>query len=505
MEHATIAPAEGPSDGAVTAPRLGSALRSGGAYAAASAFQRGLVFLLLPVYTRVLDPTAYGRLSILLAIAAAAIIFLSSGLDLAFFRSYFALQSDPVAQQRLLTTAWVFLLVVPPSAAALLALAAAPLLASADLVSPGELALALAGAAAYVSATVVPMALLRAQERLADYLALTAVTAVTTASFTLIAVVGFRAGVAGWLIAAVGANLVTLAAAAKLVPLRLGVGVDWRILREALALGMPLIPHLLSHWGLSVSNRLVLAGMVSTHRVGIYALAANMALPVAILLQGMAQGFLPIYARAATDDAALAKLSRLANVQFVIVLGLTTAATLLAPIAVNYLAPPEYGSAAEIVPWLTAGYGFLGLYFLPMNAVSLVAGRTGKIWMISLVAAGTNLGAMFTLVPWLGLVGAAVAVATGYLVLLVGVGLYSRGPDNPVRYDWARFARGSLAFAGVYILAVATSNDRTFVDALIRLGWMLVAIPLLVLAQVVPRDQVRHAINSIFAGLRLAT
>ena len=60
----------------------------------AAAFQRGLVFLLLPVYTHVLNPADYGRLSILLAIAAAANIVLSFGIDTAFFRTYFALRED---------------------------------------------------------------------------------------------------------------------------------------------------------------------------------------------------------------------------------------------------------------------------------------------------------------------------------------------------------------------------------------------------------------------------
>ncbi len=481
--------------GDVAPPALDSALRSSAVYAGAAAFQRALIFLLLPVYTRALAPAEYGRLSVLLAIALAATIVFSCGMDTAFFRTYFALRSDPDRQRRFVTTAWTFLLVVPPVLAALVALIAAPFFAHSAVVPADELALALAGAAFFVSATVVPLALLRAEERLREYIVLSAITGGATAALTLIAVLGLDGGVVGWLVAVVVANALTLAAAARLIPFQLSAGIDRRMLAGALALGLPLIPHVLSHWGLGVSNRLILAGMVSTSKVGIYALAANIALPVAILMQGMAQGFMPSFARAATDDNELTALRRVISVQFLIVLTITAFGALIGPIAVHYLAPAEYSAAADLVPWLTMGYGLLGLYFIPMNAVALTAGRTGRVWIITLGAAGANVVCLLALVPVLGLLGAAIAVPVGYFALLVGVAIYSRGPDNPVRYQSGKLTRGLLVFAAVYVLAVATSGDRTAIDACIRVAWLILIAPLLVGARVIDRE-------NVVAGLR---
>lgn len=497
MKGATVeASGSGLVDG-LPPPQLASTLRNGAVYAAAAAFQRGIIFFLLPVYTRVLDPAAYGRLSVLLAIAAAGIIVLSFGMDTAFYRTYFALRDDPDSQGRFVTTAWVFLMVVPPAIAGLLAAVAAPIFAHSEVVRPGELAVALAGAAFFVSASIVPLALLRAAERLRDYLVLTSVTGGATATLTLVAVVGLKGGVTGWLIAVVVANAMTLVAAVRLIPLRLGTGIDRRLLTGALVLGVPLIPHTLSHWGLGVSNRVVLAGLVSTSEVGVYALAANIALPVAIAVQGMAAAFMPTYARAATEEAARLALPRVVIAQFLVVLTIAVIGTLISPIAVHYLAPPEYGGAAELVPWMTAGYGLLGLYFLPMNAVSQTAGRTGKVWIVTLGAAGANLVCLLLLVPAIGLVGAAIGVTIGYLILLVGVAIYSHGPDNPVRYEWGRLARGVLVFGALYTGAVATSGDRTVLDAVVRLTWLVASLPLLVLARVVGRDQVSAAISGL--------
>jgi O-antigen/teichoic acid export membrane protein len=476
---------------------LGSAVRSGAVYAVAAACQRGLNFLLLPLYTHVLAPAEYGRLSVLLAIAAAAIICLSFGMDTAFFRTYFALRSDPDGQQRFVTTAWAFLIVVPPVGAAALALVAAPFLSGRHLASPLEVLLALAGAALFVSATVVPSALLRAEERLIDYLLLTAVAAGTGAGFTFIAVVVLKTGVAGWLVAGIASNVITLLFAILRIPFRPRTGVDRRLVRGALRLGLPLVPHLLSHWGLGIGTRVILAGIVTTASVGIYSLASNLALPVAILLTGLATGFMPTYARAAHDAAELAALPRMITVQFLLVMTITIVGMLLGPIAVHYVAPTEYGGAAELVPWLALGNGLLGLYFMPMNAVVLTAGRTRKVWAVTVCAATVTLLSLPVLVPALGLIGAAVATTVGYLVLLVGIGLYSRGVDNPVRYDWDRFARGLLVFAAVYAAAVLTSGSRDLLDASIRLAWLAALPILLLLGRVVDRNNALAAIRRL--------
>ena len=462
-------------------------------YAGAAALQRALIFLLLPVFTRAFSPGEYGRLSVLLAIASAAIIVLSLGLDTAFFRTYFRLRSDRTAQERFVRTTWTFLLIAPAALAIVAGTVSAPLLREDGLISPTELGLALAGAALFVSANVVPMAVLRAEERLAEYLILTLATAIATAAATLIGVVALDGGVLGWLIGVAVANTITLVLATRLIPFRTPGRPDRELLLPALALGIPLIPHMLSHWGLGISNRLVLAGFVDPTDLGIYALAANVALPVAIVMQGMAQGFMPSFARAATESESLAALRRVIDVQVLLVLAVTTAGALLGPVATRFLAPPEYADAAALVPWLALGYGFLGLYFIPMNAVALTAGRTGKVWLLTVAAAATNLSCLVLLVPRIGLLGAALSASVGYLVLLVGVTAYSHGADNPVRYSWSKICRAILVFAALYVAARETSGDRSLMDAAIRVAWIGCCLPLLVAARVVALATLRRA------------
>jgi O-antigen/teichoic acid export membrane protein len=120
-------------------------------------------------------------------------------------------------------------------------------------------------------------------------------------------------------------------------------------------------------------------------------------------------------------------------------------------------------------------------------------------------AAALNLACLVVLVPAVGLIGAALAVTAGYFVLLVGVGLYSQGPDNPVRYEWGRCARGTAVFVTVYVAAVLSSGSANLVDAGIRLAWLLAVPPLLVLARVVDREHALAAIRRIWPGHRFVS
>ena len=63
------------------APKTSRSLLSAATYAGASAGQRALALLLLPLYTAALSTAEYGRLSILLAVVSGAIVVLSAGFD----------------------------------------------------------------------------------------------------------------------------------------------------------------------------------------------------------------------------------------------------------------------------------------------------------------------------------------------------------------------------------------------------------------------------------------
>lgn len=466
---------------------LARLVRGTAAFAAASIAQRTIAFLLLPLYARVLDPVEYGQIGVITAISAALGTILGFGLETAVFRARVQFRADPAASETFVNTVGGFALVVPLVAALILAAALAASIASIFAVPVAALQVSLLGTALYASATVVPLALLRAQERLRDYLRLTAIQVVLNVALMVLLVVVLRLGVLGWMIAVAISSGVLLVRGLFVLGHRWTTEFDGRYLRYALAFGLPLVPHALSHWGLSLSDRAVLGALADPAEVGAYYVAYQLALPISMIAVALSQGVQPMYAQASVDNAARRAAGAASTHQALIVAGLAGAVAALGPPIVLAVLPSEYADAARFIPWIALGVGLFGLYLIPMNAVSVMAGHTRWVWVFTLLAAVTNVGLNLALVPRIGALAAAIDTAVAYAVLLVGVFAYMRRVvAEPLEYDWRRIGIGiGLIVAGTTSAMMLTPPDPA-IALVLRSSIILAVAGLLVLTGVWP-------------------
>jgi O-antigen/teichoic acid export membrane protein len=335
------------------------------AFAAGAVLQRAMVFLLLPFFTRILSPAEFGEIGVITALAAILGVVVSLGLETAIFRGFKARSG---AQADLfVNTVGGFALVVPITVAAI-SIPAAPALANVFDVPTDALRLASIGAALTTSATLVPLTLLRAQERLSGYLQLTALQVLVTPVLTIVFVAVFGWGVFGWMLAFAVSSLVLLVRGLMIMRHRWSLAFDFSALRTALAFGVPLVPHALSHWGLSVSDRTILGASVAAPQVGAYYVAYLASLPVSLIAIALSQATQPMYAEA-TTVAGRAGLGKIITVQAVLIIGLAAVVAALGPSIAVLLFPTDFAATAGLIPWLAAGAGLFGLYLIPMNAI----------------------------------------------------------------------------------------------------------------------------------------
>ena len=182
---------------------------------------------------------------------------------------------------------------------------------------------------------------------------------------------------------------------------------------------------------------------------------------------------MPSYAAAGTNEADRAQLPGIASVQAVSVLVICLAVALLGPTLIALVTPPPYPrGSVTLIPWIALGYAFLGLYSIPMSALSLGQGRTKFVWVATAGAAVSNVGLIYFLVPMHGIEAAAIASAAGYLVLFVSISLYARNPSNPVGYESGRLLLATSVVVITYAGAVVTTDDTGVMNAIARIGWL---------------------------------
>ena len=437
---------------------------------------RILAVLLLPLYTRYLSPSDYGKVETLIALTTVVGIALSAGIGSAFFRFYFD-SPEPAARRRVLRTSFWFIMGM-----ATLGLVVGIALAS-DI---SQLLFGTSKDADLVAASFVGLwagmnwtqltNLFRVEERSAAFVSASIANILVTVGATLILVVALDKGPIGVI---VGNFTGTLAVYAVLVMYRreqLGLEFDRSLLRAMNKFGLPLVPSALFLWVTNFSDRLFLVKLADVHEVGLYSVGVRIASALVLLLTAFRLAW-PAFAYSIEDDAAARRTYAYVLTYLVVVTTwVATGLALLSPWIVRWItSKPDYESASRVVGPLA----FSTVAFAGYMVVAIGVGRSRRTqfnWVVTGAAAIVNIGLNLLLIPPYGMMGAAIATIAAYTTMFVGMAWWSQR-IYPVAYQWRRVA--TAAAAGVALVAIGKlAGGGLPVAALLALAYPLALLPL---------------------------
>ncbi len=484
--------------------QLKSLIAQSATYGLGDLLTKAIAFLLIPVYTRYLSPADYGILGIASTITAVLGILYPLGLNAAAMRFYYD-TPDESTQRDLLGT--LALAVLSVGLALTLILAATPLgpaLFSAivkDIPFDPYIRILL-WTAFFTSASAVPLVIFRVQERPRRYVAYTAGGFLLTTAAILYFVVGRRAGALGNLRGVMMASgvmallyLFTTFRHANLTFQR-----EW--LRKGIVYALPIVPHLMAHWALTLSDRSILNQFVPLDRVGIYTLGYQMSIALALVSHALNNAWMPFFYRLAGEESAQRKLARFFTYYLGIMVVTALGLALLGGDIIRVIANPEYHEAARLVPVITLAYLAQSFYYPAVFAL-FYRGKTQYLPLITGSAAALNIGANIALIPAWGIDAAAWNKVLAYTVLAaatlaVGQRVY------PVPWERQRLAKllavGGVLFAVSHLLLQPLG---LWPRVALRLG-LLAAFPLLLWLARFPepeeREQVIRLLRRYFRG-----
>jgi O-antigen/teichoic acid export membrane protein len=425
------------------------------AYQVADVVSKFIAVLLLPVYTRYIDPAGYGVVELL----GNGVIFISIlirfGMIEAFLRFYF-IDDDQGRRDALARRAVVFMLIATTLTAAVLAAFAAPLsrlvLSHRD---PETFVVAVLGLWTFTNLELA-YGLLRVEERLRTYAAASLINVGLTVAASIVLVVVLGKGARGLLLANYGASTVVL------------FGLWWtmrsRLLRaparsEAMGVllrfGLPTVPAEASVYALSLVDRYYIYHHRSQALAGLYSIAIKLAGSVAFIVRAFQYAWPPL-AYSVRDDAEASRLYGLVTTYYLLISGWVVAGlALLGRWVLRLLAAPAFFGAYRALPWVALGWALYGLWvvFLVIAGRAKVTTRNFPAALAGLIA---NVVLLLTLVPPLGIAGAGVALCGAYIVMLCVMHLLTRRAFA-VAFEWRRLAHlavvaGGLSVAGDLLL-----------------------------------------------------
>jgi O-antigen/teichoic acid export membrane protein len=391
-------------------------------YSSGALFLRGVSFLLIPVYTRLLDPAEYGRLDLVLTVSYTLELFFSWGLLQVMQMDYYKF-SDEERNVRLsqILTLYTFL------SGGLYAVTFFVLPSAAESFEVSRMLLVPALANSFLNFYQGFLLIrLRFSERPKVFTGMQVGLGLLSLILNLLFVVGLRSGISG----IIYSNLITVAVAA--VALfgfhRDGAGVRPGVLTRSavsglLRHGVLFLPGLLSYWLMSAAGRWFLLHHSGIDQVGLYSVATRFSFIVEpLVLQPLLNAWTPRMLKGFAAGDYRVRISR----WLLPVMVAAVAGGFLLQLVAGWVVDDSYREGLYVIPVLVLGTGFS---LLAQAAAQLVIFRRKVHLTMSGIVTGlcVTMASNYLLVPRFGVYGAAISTVAGNLCwFLIVYGFFLR-------------------------------------------------------------------------------
>lgn len=411
-------------------------------YGLSTVLGRMLSFLLTPLFTHLLNRSESGVVQTAYSCIAFLTVVYGLGLDVAYLR-FGRRDGKPDGGAFSGALASVASLALPVSG--LMLLFAAKIAAALGI--PPQLASVVRYAAAILALdalALMPYTELRGSHRAGTFAAIKTFGIALNLVLAWVFVRQLGLGVRGVFLANLVASSATLAILAPVLLSRLEAP-DRERLKEMLSFGLPLVAALLGAMIVQVADRPIMARLGGLDMAGVYGNCYKLGIFMSLLVGMFDQAWKPfvlersdrpevdaLIARVLTYFATLACWAFLAIAFFV-------EPFVKAPLFGGHsLFGAAYWDGLGIVPVVTLGYLFNGLYFV-MLAPLMIDKRMKSVGAATWLGALVNVSVNFYLIPRWGMMGAAWATCAAYLTMAATVWTLGRRTRR-TPYEWGRLA-----------------------------------------------------------------
>ena len=342
------------------------------AYGTSSIVQKLIGFLLIPLYTRHLEPSDYGILAMLMVMQASVEAFVLLGQKSAVFRRVGLAQSDDERS----TALTMGLVLVTSSGITAFILGQIFARELCDFFVGEEHDVNLVRISLCISflnvLSEIPRIALQANRRAKLAATLTAVQAFATMIMAVLFVVVFGLGVWGILWASVAALIPICITYLVTVGRIYGYRWDKTITGELVQYGLPFVPHRIQMMLFAMFGEYLVRNKLGLDEVGLYNMAKKFALPLAALVKAITSAWwgykFHIFKNEKDPGEAISSVTTytMAGLTYIWV-----GVSLWAPEVLFLFTPEKFHGAAPLIPALALYFLFTGLYQMLTSGIEL--------------------------------------------------------------------------------------------------------------------------------------
>lgn len=405
-------------------------------YVAVEVLQKGISFFMLPIYTAYLSPRDYGIVELVYSITIFISLFYTLGMTSAITRYYYKYKDkEPEYVKELWGSCFTFVLCVSFTFTLVL------ILFHEQLINPfakgisffpyillGMLNITINPAFTFYQAS------LQARQKGKRYSINGFVYFLINISLSIFFVVVMDWKATGLLLAhTVTAFIFFLYTLLVFIP-QVKMGFNRRALRESLGYSLPLVPHQVSGWTISMIDRVFINNMITTGAVGIYSIGATLGGAVHVISGSIHGAYTPWFFER-VEERDNKSIENISSFIITIYAFLAMCLSLFSRDILYIMVSSSFQSAWKVIPFIAYAFVFHAIYLTCCN--SLFIDKTKYIPFITVTSAVINVILNYLLIPKWGIIGAGVAsmiakMITSIITMVVALRLL------PVKYKWIK-------------------------------------------------------------------
>ena len=424
-------------------------------YGVSTIIGRFLAFLLFPIYTNVFTPDEFGTYTLVYAYLAFLNVVYVYGMDAAFMK-YTSL-AEGEEKKETFSTPYIFVTITSILFSFLFYIFLNPISASINLpIQFSYLLFYVIFILFFDNLALIPFNSLRLERKTQKFAAIKVINILINLSLNLILILIYDFGIEAIFISNLVASIFSFLALLPEILNKLKIQIDLEILKKMLKFGLPYLAAAFASVMVQIIDVPIVESLTDTATLGIYRANYKLGIFMMLFVQMFLFAWQPFFLENAKEKNAKEIFAKVLTVFLVIASSIWVLLSLFIEDIVTItimgrtLLGEQFLSGLPIIPIILLAYLFNGLY---MNFIAgiYIEEKTKYFPLITGLGAIVNVLVNLTLIPSLGIMGAAWATLAGYIVMAGSLFIVSQR-FYKINYEYSKIIRIFLMIIIIGIL-----------------------------------------------------
>lgn len=239
---------------------------------------------------------------------------------------------------------------------------------------------------------------------------------------SIVLVVGFSMGWFGRVSGQVLANVVFGLIGFIIVVKNEKINFQWSKVdsKDMLQFGIPLIPHALGSFLMTMTDRVFITNMFGVSATGIYTVGYQIGKIIGLLQDSFNNAWIPFLFKKLKENNRRVeeKIVNFTYLYFIVIILMTVLLSLIAPFIVKIFIGESFHGSIQYVLWIALGYAFNGMYKM-VSGVIFYEKKTHLLSTVTFITALLNIILNYVFIKANGAVGAAQATSVAYFISFI--------------------------------------------------------------------------------------